>query len=331
MPSSNHRQRPGGAPARRRAERVFLWTLVGSLVTCAAVAVAVLLFWEFNATTWRILGTLVALAIHSGVAMASTHALERRWWPHLSRLGLVLFGLNFAVLMACTWWPGPLDDTVGRAWLMTGSLLGYYVLAIPGAALYEKRRLVPLALLALGTCAVGFVMLVVCIWAERVENVTFGKATAIVAVAAFTLAHTCVLLRAPTARQLGWLQRAAVYAAWATGALAAVMIALELDEEFPFRLLGALGVTDASASLALVIMTKLRRVQRIESLASAAAELEIVCPRCTTRQTVPAGASRCQACGLKFRIEIEEARCARCDYVLWQLPERRCPECGLPF
>jgi hypothetical protein len=46
---------------------------------------------------------------------------------------------------------------------------------------------------------------------------------------------------------------------------------------------------------------------------------------------VDAGASQCTACGLKLRIEIEEPRCAKCDYLLWQLPQRRCPECGTAF
>jgi DNA-directed RNA polymerase subunit RPC12/RpoP len=43
------------------------------------------------------------------------------------------------------------------------------------------------------------------------------------------------------------------------------------------------------------------------------------------------GDSKCGNCGLKFRIEIEEPRCARCGYLLWQLTERRCPECGQTF
>jgi hypothetical protein len=317
--------------ARLRLKRVFLWALVASLTTCAAIAVAALLFARFNETTARILGTLGALAFHSAVAMACAWSLERRRWPALSLTGLAAFGVSFVVLVTCIWVPGLPDDYVPRAMLTTGALLGYYLLAIPGASSRERRRLLPLALTALGACAVGLLMVLICIWVERAENVAFGKATAVAAIIAFSLAHTCLLAHVPAGPSLAWLLKGGMAAAWAFAGLGAAMIVMELDDEFSFRLLGALGVVDACGSLALVILVKVRQVQKIEKLTSAAARIELYCPRCSGRQVVDAGASQCAACGLKLRIEIEEPRCAKCDYLLWQLPERRCPECGTPF
>ena len=118
---------------------------------------------------------------------------------------------------------------------------------------------------------------------------------------------------------------------WLLAAMASASIAWEIDEEFWYRWLGAVGVLDACSSFALLIMAKLRQVGKVENLQSAAARVELRCPRCTALQTVDAGVAKCSACGLKFRIEIEEPRCAKCDYLLWQLPERRCPECGTEF
>jgi len=317
--------------ARLRLKRLFLWGMVSSLSTCAAIAVIVLLVGEFNDTTARILGTLGALAFHSGVAMACAASLERRRWPALSLVGLVTFGANCAVLLTFIWWPQLTDWGVGRALLTTAALTGYYIVAIPGAALREHGRFVRLAVTGLAACVVGFLMLLACIWAESSDNEAFAKATAIVAISAFSLAQTCLLVRVPVGLSLDWLRRGMIACVWAVAAVGSAIIVWEPREEFPFRFLGALGVMDASGSLALVILAKLRQVQGIEKLESTAARLEIRCPRCTTPQTVGAGASQCTACGLKFGIEIQEPRCVKCDYLLWQLPERRCPECGTPF
>lgn len=316
---------------RLRLKRLFLWGLIISLTTCTAIAVAVLLVWKFDETTGRILGTLAAVAFHSGVAMVCADSLERRRWPSLSVAGLILFGANLALLLACIWWTNLHDDSIGRAIATTGALVGYYIVAVPCAALRERRRLAPLAWTGLAVCAAGFSMLLICIWATRHESITFGKATAIVAIAAFSLAHTCLLVRVPRGIRLEWLVLATLGCVWVLAGQAALMIAFELDKEPEFRVLGALGVMDACGSLALIILVKLRQVQKVEQLASTEAKLEIVCPRCTARQVVNAGASQCQSCGLKFRIEIEEPRCAKCDYLLWQLTQRRCPECGTPF
>ena len=317
--------------ARLRLTRWFLRVLVISLSACALVAVVALLLGNFNETTARILLTLGALALHSGVAMACAASLERRLWPRLSLFGLFAFGISFCVLIVCIWWPGGLGEPVIRAILTTGALLGYYILAIPSADLHERRQWPPLPLVGLVACGVGLLMVLVCIWAEPTEDLTFLKATGVVAVIAFSLAHTCLLVRVPGGPALTWLLRGTLACVWAVAAMWSAAIVLEPDDELFFRMFGALGVLDASGSLSLLIMAKLRQIGKIEKLQTTPAHIEIRCPRCTTSQVLDAGKSQCTACGLKFTIEIEEPRCAKCDYLLWQLPERRCPECGTSF
>ena len=58
-------------------------------------------------------------------------------------------------------------------------------------------------------------------------------------------------------------------------------------------------------------------------------EIELHCPHCGTRQTVPAGESRCARCGMEFEISITEPRCL-CGYSLRDIASDRCPECGRP-
>jgi hypothetical protein len=316
---------------RVRLKRWFLRTLVASLTTCALVAVVALLLGQFNETTARILLTLGGLALHSGVAMSCAAAIERRLWPKLSLFGLFAFGVNFCVLMAGIWWPGGLDAPAARAMLTTGALLGYFVLAIPAADLQERHQWRLLSAAGLVACGVGFGMLLVCIWAEPTGDLTFAKLTGIVAVIAASLAHTCLLVRVPGGASLDWLFRATVACVWAVAGMAAVAIWLEPEEEAFFRVFGALGVMDASGTLSLLILAKLRQLGAAGGLQSTPARIDIACPRCTKRQVVDAGKARCCACGLKITIEIEEPRCGRCGYLLWQLPERRCPECGMAF
>jgi len=325
----------GAAPDRLsaylRLNRVFLRTLVISLTVCTLVAVGALLLGTFNETTAKVLTTLGALAVHSGAAMFCAGTLEHRRWPKLSAVGLILFAASFCVLITCIWWPGWFDESTIRAILTFGTLAGFYILAIPSADLWERRTRRVLAGAGLLVCAAAFLMVLACIWATDSRNVEFAKATGIASVIAFSVAHTALLVRVPAGRGADWLLMVALGCVWLLAAMASASIAWEIDEEFWYRWLGAVGVLDACSSFALLIMAKLRQVGKVENLQSAAARVELRCPRCTALQTVDAGVAKCSACGLKFRIEIEEPRCAKCDYLLWQLPERRCPECGTEF
>ncbi|MGD8452050.1 MAG: hypothetical protein PVJ57_09555 [Phycisphaerae bacterium] len=318
-------------PGRLSFKRLMLRALVVSLATCALVAVGALLLGKFDETTVRILLTLGALALHSGVAMACAASLERRLWPRLSLLGLLAFGINFCVLISCIWWPGGLDTPAVRAFLTTGVVLATYIVAIPSADLYDRRYAQPVAMAGMAACVAALVMTLVCIWSEWTDDLTFAKATGIVAVGAFSLAHTCIVVRVPRDGALIWLVGGTLVFIWTLAAMWSTAIVIEPTDEMFFRVFGAVGVLDATGSLALLILAKLRRMARPELMQSTAVTLELHCPRCRLEQVVPAGKSQCSACGLKFTVEIEEPRCPKCDYLLWQLPERRCPECGTPF
>jgi ssDNA-binding Zn-finger/Zn-ribbon topoisomerase 1 len=316
---------------RLRLKKVFLRALVVSLTSCALVAVGALLLGQFTQTTGKILATLGALAVHSGFAMACAAALERQRWPVLNRVAFVAMASTLGVLLTCIWGPGWFDLPTLRAAGTAWAVIVTYVVAIPCADLLERRMARVLAGAGLVAAVVALGMVLICIWAEEADNEAFGKATAIAGIAAFSFAHTALLVRVPGGGRLSGLLYGTMACVWLLAAMAAIAIIVEPQEEWWYRWMGAVGVLDACGSLTLLIVAKLRQVGRVEKLETTAGRVELRCPRCTVLQTVAVGASACTACGLKFRIDVEEPRCAKCDYLLWQLAERRCPECGTAF
>ncbi|MHC4799771.1 MAG: hypothetical protein ACYTF1_24315, partial [Planctomycetota bacterium] len=298
--------------AHLRLKRAFLRSLVISLTLCAVIAIIALLSDQLNKTTWKILGTLISLGFHSGLAMACAAALERRRRTAFSVAALVLFTINFALMMICIWWPGLHDDNILYSILTTLALLGYYLLCIPCANLAQVGRWRPLSYIGLVVCAVALVMVLVCIWAHKRIDKEFAKSTAVAVVVAFSLAHNCLLGRVTVIPSLGWLLKLAIVSLWMMAAIISYMIVGQgYDEDLLVRVAGAVGVLDAVATIALVIMTKVKQVEKIQGLESSAAQIKLFCPRCETQQVVNAGASKCGQCGLKFRIEIEEPRCTK--------------------
>ncbi|HSW46965.1 MAG TPA: hypothetical protein VLM89_15490 [Phycisphaerae bacterium] len=325
--------------AHLRLKRLFLLSLVISLSACAIVAIGVLLFSSFNKTTGRILGTLLSLGFHSAMAMACAYSLEKQRRPVLSMAGLILFAANFALMMVCVWWPEVFkpyyrwnEDCMVRSIATTGILTGSYLLSIPCWDLAHAKRWQPLPQVGAGLCVLTVLMLLMWAWAVRIESELFRDLTGVAVTLAFSCAHQCLLGRVRWVAGLWALAWLAYASLWMLAAVVSISILAETRiNEFTMRVIGATGVLDAVSTIALVIMTKVKGVEKIQSLESTPARINIQCPRCSMQQVLDAGASKCAACGLRFRIEVEEPRCAKCGYLLWQLPGRRCPECGTAF
>lgn len=58
-------------------------------------------------------------------------------------------------------------------------------------------------------------------------------------------------------------------------------------------------------------------------------KVDLNCPECAHRQSLPQGRSRCPNCRTTIIVELEEPRCA-CGYLLFELRGDTCPECGRP-
>ena len=56
-------------------------------------------------------------------------------------------------------------------------------------------------------------------------------------------------------------------------------------------------------------------------------KMKMTCPQCQQWLEAPSGPARCEDCGLRLIIEIQEPRCP-CGYLLYELKGNVCPECG---
>ncbi len=319
--------------SRLRLKRSMLWALIGSLGAGALLASAVLLFGQFNYMTSRILITLMALALHSGMGIACAETLERRLWPGLSRAGLVLLVFDF-VAFTVIWWSTTDYDAWGRAAVVMLLMVGYYLAAIPPASLLDQGRHRWLVLSTLVLCVVGFAAAVVSIWMDYYYGhlyLTIGRQAAIVGTLACAGACVCLVVRGPVDTLTNAVRVATIICIGLLALVVSRCIWVHDVSELMARLLGSLGVLGVCGGLTLLILARIRKVQGVVHLESSAKAVELRCPRCSGMHTISIGDSACPQCGLRFHIDIEEPRCARCGYLLWQLTERRCPECGESF
>lgn len=120
------------------------------------------------------------------------------------------------------------------------------------------------------------------------------------------------------------------------GAIICVAIVAEAIIE-PFsdeygRATGAVGIVGLAATLAIPALRRLERAERDDSAETTIARRPVVvcrCPRCGVEQSMSANTpSRCESCGLRIRIEVEEPRC-KCGYLLYGVDGDGCPECGV--
>jgi hypothetical protein len=116
----------------------------------------------------------------------------------------------------------------------------------------------------------------------------------------------------------------------AAGALSLGIWAEPRSDEY-WKGVGVVTIIAALGVVCLPLLHKLAGLPPPRETVSADVMLSLTCPRCSTTQTVAAGPSRCVKCRLRFSIEVEEPRCPKCSYLLYQLTEPRCPECGEPI
>lgn len=115
--------------------------------------------------------------------------------------------------------------------------------------------------------------------------------------------------------------------------LSALLLWLAIDTSIPsdlmIRAIAVLAILAVVGTIAVPILHRVSHIGRDEAVVTTALQLKIECPRCARSQVVPAGRSAC-ACGLRFRIEIEEEHCSKCGYALYGISSGVCPECGTP-
>lgn len=197
----------------------------------------------------------------------------------------------------------------------------------------EKGRARPVCAFGLLASAVSFVLNEMLIWdlwsTNWPDTERLGRAAAIAATWAIFCPHFALMSFARPGRRLAWVILATrIVATLLAFLLSAIFASDSGDNELVFRSVGVLATLTLLGTITLPVLHWIAGMRAREDVATTSLPIVLTCPRCGHTETRHAGRSACSKCGLRVRIEIEEERCPKCNYVLYQLTSDRCPECG---
>jgi hypothetical protein len=175
------------------------------------------------------------------------------------------------------------------------------------------------------------------VWTSRNTAIVLFTISTTLAV---LIGHANVLWLCKLNPRQRWLRWATAIAAWIAGAVfdyAAIVNSREgSNEDFTWRIGTAAAICAACGTVAVAIITAFnRRIAPNPSAGIDAGQIDLICPICRKKQTVPikdgTGESTCANCGVILSIRLRAPRCPSCDYSLLMLKSDRCPECGTPI
>jgi hypothetical protein len=169
--------------------------------------------------------------------------------------------------------------------LTTLGISFFSVTSLACAAVLEKRRQSLLSIPGLILSVAGLALFLPGLWANWLESSdAYGKATAIVAIFAFSFAHACLLSFATLQRSLAWVYYAAVGAILTLAAIVSAVILLDKGD-WLLRIAGAVAIADGCLSLCIPILHKLGGSLETPAGEPELQRIELVCPRCGQRAT----------------------------------------------
>lgn len=203
------------------------------------------------------------------------------------------------------------------------------VLAMAAAVAWEGRRWHPVGPLGMAAAGVALLLVLGAIWDlyPRSSFDVYERATGTACIPAVALPHVALLSLARLHRRYEWVRYGTLCVIAALGVLITLIIWMEPTGDSWPRAVGVLAILDTCGALAVPILHRVCRIHEREQFVTTALELSLTCPRCGVTQIRPTGLSKC-ACGLKFRIEVEEEHCPKCGYSLYKAAGSVCPECG---
>lgn len=302
----------------------------------AAVTLIVLEYVLIVPAMWEFLGydfseTLGGTALWVGligvpiIVFVAMLAKPRTRWA--GRVGLVLAGVELAMLLAMTWSGqdtlGPLELESFAAGLAPAAL--GVVICLVGAGT-DRRHWRWIGVIASAAAL-----------AIYLHHATTGfegetpKVLLYLVCLAAAVAHANVVMLLPLRSNQLWLRHATIAASVVAAASTSLALTWEGDGDFVERLAGAAALVAGCGTVALAVLGRLN--QRMNAPAATIPEVrEIVvqCPVCQKKQPIPIGGARCAGCNLLIHVRVEEPRCAACGYSLLMLKADKCPECGAP-
>jgi drug/metabolite transporter (DMT)-like permease len=250
-------------------------------------------------------------------------------------VGVFLFGVALMILLAGAWWNGNYRQTneiVGTGFSIEAFVFPL-VACLVGLGTGERGRWFRWIGLAASVLGCG----ILCNSAIRDLDISTDFTFICSAVIAAFVAHLNLSLRAPLPPGLRWLRWITVAAIAVTGVLIIYIVGFDsfnhnrYDNDLDSRLIAAGAICAGCGTLAMLIITRMnRKAEHVMVAPADLHEIQLQCPACQTKQTLPLGDGKCSECGLRFLIKIDEPRCETCGYLLYRLKSDRCPECGTP-
>ena len=149
-------------------------------------------------------------------------------------------GAGIVVLLIGSW--GEYEEKV---LLTTGSLGMYSIFALSCSLLYDRGRYKAFALAGPLVSALGYLLMLVLIWGERDSVEVLWKYEGSLGIAAFTLAHSCLLLLlVPRHALVRWLLSLTLFFNACFALLCIIILLTEYDGEndFWYRLIGIFAI-----------------------------------------------------------------------------------------
>jgi hypothetical protein len=303
--------------------------LMGMAGVVCEFLLAMALLWDLDGGIVRsdtLFFSMFVLLLATPAAMLFLWSMQTQRAAWAGRVGVILTGLitAMALLGLVTErdhrWGDDLLETSGASAIFAAILCASLVSV--GGTVWKRVRWLGTAKTALAWC-----MACVGIWWPQVGlGGEFGKHMAAVGSVGFVIGYASLALLVPLKPGQLWLRWVAIASTLATAV--AFDLAIYTEHDPVARLGGAAAIIAGCATLGLMLMARLNRGVQAESLPHEFSRVALTCPRCQRSQSMPLGDSACQACGLRISVRVEEPRCAKCGYLLYQVEGNACPECG---
>ncbi|MHC4108310.1 MAG: hypothetical protein ACYSTY_09530, partial [Planctomycetota bacterium] len=233
-------------------------------------------------------------------------------------------------------WPdfGSTQENILASSLLVGA---FSIAALACATVLGKRRLVSVMWAGIGASGLALGVWLIVLWFDpwRWQSAfdydeLLWKSGGTFTVASLWAAHLGLLwlprLHHPNAGIVRWVT---VGLAAALAICIEIVMLAEVFEEWTGRLIGVLAILTACGTVitpTLALIEHIGRRGRSETIPGHV-RVSLTCPRCRTSQQVRIGSSKCEACGLRINLEMEQP-CCTCGYLLYRLSGEVCPECG---
>jgi MFS family permease len=301
---------------------------------------------DYNDIEWRLLATGFILFPVGWPAIWVLAVKGKSPLTVSAGTALFSFFISGLAFVAGIWWPkitlgstGPYTSDADWKLIASGAVIYFYSLVAAMALSqwspdhkHPWRWLGPLgALISIAVCLAG-------IWMSTKDRTPVLDISTGLAV---FCAHAIVLLNLPLGtgvaphrlRLVAILLSATTIAMICTISVESIYTPSSNWDTTFNRLTGAGAILTICATLALLITARLSRGINLEPSDALAMDalVDLFCPRCKTRQSLPVGESACKQCDLRITTKIQEPRCPHCDYLLYKNTTGACPECGKPI